>query len=76
MQLVRQSYGIAMAQCSFGGPTGVWLECTKCPASDKIKGAPLDISDRHAALIFRRGGWTGEGSRMLQAKCPKCSNLP
>jgi hypothetical protein len=75
MQLVRQSYGIAMAQCTYGGPRGVWLECTTsgCLASDKIAGASVDISDADAAKIFRKNGWTGKGNRMLQAKCPNCS---
>lgn len=75
MQLVTQTYGIAMAQCTYGGPRGVWLECTSpdCLSSDKIKGASVDISDADAAKIFRKGGWTGRGNRMLRAKCPKCS---
>lgn len=75
MHLVPQFYGLAMAQCVYGGPRGVWLECTSpdCRSSDKIKGASVDISDADAAKIFRKGGWTGKGNRMLQAKCPKCS---
>lgn len=76
MQLVPQNYGIAMAQCIYGGPRGVWLECTSpdCLASDKIKGCgTLDLSDTEAAAIFRKNGWTGKGNRMLRAKCPKCS---
>jgi hypothetical protein len=73
MQLVSQTYGIAMAQCTYGGPRGVWLECTACDRSDKIKGASTSISDAAAAAVFRRGGWTGKGVRMLGAKCPKCS---
>lgn len=75
LQLVRQSYGIAMAQCTYGGPRGVWLECTApgCLASDKIKGAKTTISDFDAAKVFRAGGWTGRGNRMLRARCPNCS---
>jgi hypothetical protein len=77
MQLVPQLYGIAMAQCTYGGPRGVWLECTGCNRrSDKIKGASVDISDNDAADIFRKGGWTGRTNRMLKAKCPACSIPP
>lgn len=77
LTLVRQSYGIAMAQCTFGGPRGIWLECTAvdCLSSDKIKGAPSDLSDADAAKVFRANGWTGEGVRMLKAKCPKCNGV-
>ena len=73
VQLIPQSYGIAMAQCTYGGPRGVWLECTVCPRSDRIKGVGTDILDKDAADIFRKGGWTGRTSRMLRAKCPSCS---
>jgi hypothetical protein len=75
MELVKQSYGIATAQCVYGGPRGVWLECTArgCTESDRIKGASVDISDADAATAFREGGWTGRGVRMLRARCPKCS---
>ena len=73
MQLVPQSYGIAMAQCTYGGPRGVWLECTSCNRSDRIKGASVDISDADAAKVFRDGGWTGTGAKMMRAKCPDCS---
>lgn len=75
MHLIPQTYGIAMSQCTYGGPRGVWLECTSpdCLASDKIKGASIDITDADAAKVFRKGGWTGKGNRMLGAKCPKCS---
>lgn len=73
MRLVAQSYGIAMAQCAYGGPRGVWLECTGCNRSDRIAGASTDISDRKAAAVFRKGGWTGSANRMLRAKCPECS---
>lgn len=73
----RQSYGIAMAQCVFGGPTpGIWLECTGCNDSQRIDGSRDhidEISDSQAAAIFRRHGWTGQGDRMLRAKCPNCS---
>lgn len=73
MQLVPQSYGIAMSQCTYGGPRGVWLECRSCDRSDRIKGVSAEISDADAAKIFRKGGWTGRTSRMLGAKCPTCS---
>jgi hypothetical protein len=74
--LIPQTYGIAMAQCVYGGPRGVWLECTSpnCLASDKIRGrGAFDLTDAQAAKIFRKGGWTGDGPRMLKAKCPACS---
>lgn len=73
MQLVPQSYGIAMAQCTYGGPRGVWLECKTCSRSDRIKGASVDISDADAAKVFRAGGWKGRGNQMLKARCPGCS---
>lgn len=76
-QLAPQSYGLAMSQCTFGGPMpGIWLECTGCQRSERIVGSRSDpdaISDQQAAAVFRRHGWTGEGSRMLKAKCPDCS---
>lgn len=72
--LKPQLYGIAMAQCAFGGPRGVWLECTVCPASDRIHGKrAFDLSDAEASAEFRKAGWTGQGTRMLKARCPKCS---
>jgi hypothetical protein len=74
MQLVPQSYGIAMAQVTYGGPRGVWLECTTCQRSERIKGASTSISDADAAKVFRAGGWTGRGKRMLKARCQKCSH--
>lgn len=74
LQLVPQSFGIAMAQCTYGGPRGVWLECRSCGGGDKIKGASINISDADAAAIFRAGGWTGSGVRMLAAKCPQCNS--
>lgn len=75
LHLTPQSYGIAMAQCTFGGPRGVWLECTApgCDKSDRLKGAKTTISDADAARVFRAGGWTGRGTRMLGAQCPACS---
>ena len=78
MRLVPQSYGIAMAQCTFGGPRGVWLECTspRCMTSEKISGVDaIDLSDAECARIFRKGGWTGRGNRMMKAKCPKCNGV-
>lgn len=74
-KLVPQSYGIAMAQVTFGGPKGVWLECTSCNRSDRISGARATMSDASAAKIFRKGGWTGQGDRMTRAKCPTCAAL-
>jgi hypothetical protein len=77
-KLEPQSYGIAMAQCTFGGPTGIWLECRTCRRSDKIKGtgskALADrLTDEHVSKIFRRHGWQGDTDRMLNAKCPDCA---
>lgn len=73
-RLVRQLYGIAMAQGTYGGPRGIWLECVTpgCLSSDRIAGVSIDISDAEAAAIFRKGGWTGNGPRMLRARCPSC----
>lgn len=73
MRLVPQFYGLQMAQCTFGSPRGVWLECTMCDRSDRIEGADLNVSDKKAASVFRKGGWTGKGNRMLRAQCPGCS---
>ncbi len=73
MKLERQIYGLAMAQGSFGGPQGVWLECQSCSESQKIVGAPVTMSNAAAARVFRSHGWTGRGDRMLRAKCPKCN---
>lgn len=80
-RLTRQSYGIACAGNNFGGPRGIWLECRGegCLASDLIVGSRFegdpytDITDTEAGEIFRRHGWTGEGERLLKARCPKCS---
>jgi len=75
--LVPQSYGIAGAQNRFGGPYGVWLECRECPASQKIAGVDPDAlrsaTDAECADVFKRHGWTGNGDKMLAAKCPSCS---
>jgi hypothetical protein len=77
--LTRQSYGIAMAQCTYGGPRGIWLECSVkgCNQSERIVGSTGEdwagVTDAEAAMIFRRHGWTGDGDRMLKAKCPSCS---
>ncbi len=75
LRLVPQSYGIAMAQGIYGGPRGVWLECTVegCDNSDRIAGPRKSFADAEAAAIFRAGGWHGEGDRMLKAQCPRCS---
>lgn len=74
-ELVRQSYGIAMAQGVFGGPRGVWLECRSCDESQRIKNsvAWIDKPDKEVAAVFRAHGWTGKGDRMLRAQCPRCS---
>lgn len=75
--LAPQTYGIACAQVRFGGPTGTWLECTGCDRNDRIVGSNSEewakVSDADAGEVFRRHGWTGEGERMLKAKCPSCS---
>lgn len=73
--LVPQSYGINMAQCTFGRPTGIWLECTECPTSHKIKGSLdwEDVPTSVAAKIFLKHGWSGKGENLTQAKCPVCS---
>lgn len=79
-RLTRQSYGIACAQTTFGGPRGIWLECKGCSRSDVIVGSRFagdryaDISDAEAAEIFRFHGWTGDGERMTNQRCPKCSS--
>ena len=78
LTLVRQSYGIAMSQVTFGGPRGIWLECSTCDDSQQVKGSRWDddifaLPDSEIAKVYRRHGWTGEGDRMLKAKCPKCS---
>lgn len=78
--LAPQSYGIACAQTRFGGPRGVWLECHECPTSDRIVGsnseAGMMMTDAEAAAVFRLHGWSGDGDRMLKARCPKCSAVP
>lgn len=72
--LVPQSYGIAMAQVTFGGPRGVWLECTSCDASHRIAASGwTGKSDAEVAAVFRHHGWTGRGDSMKRAKCPKCA---
>lgn len=76
-KLTRQSYGIAMAQGAFGGPVGIWLECTRCDESQTIVGSRDEawyrVPDSDVAKVFRRHGWTGIGDKMLRAKCPTCS---
>ena len=75
--LAPQTYGIACAQVRFGGPTGIWLECTGCDRNDRIVGSNSEewakASDANAIGIFLRHGWTGEGPKLLKAKCPTCS---
>lgn len=73
--LVPQTYGIAMAQCVYGGPRGVWLDCTGgCDGGARIKGPdPHSLTDAEAAAVFRAGGWEGKGDRMFRAICPGCS---
>lgn len=79
-KLTRQSYGIACAQATFGGPRGIWLECGNCKESQVIVGSRYmdsdpyaNITDAQASEIFRRHGWTGDGDRMLKTRCPSCS---
>lgn len=76
-KLAPQSFGIAMAQCTFGGPRGIWLNCTSCRRSDVIRGSNSEewqaVPDTDAAKVFRRHGWTGQGDNLLRAKCPTCS---
>lgn len=74
-RLVPQSYGLAMAQRTFGGPTGVWLECCACPVSERIIGTPdpMDMTDAEVAAVYLAKGWTGEGPSLKKARCPKCS---
>lgn len=72
-KLTRQSYGIAMAQVTFGGPRGVWLECgaRSCNESARIVGkGAMDAPDSEVAKVFRRYGWTGHGDAMTHARCP------
>jgi hypothetical protein len=77
--LARQSYGIATAGNAFGGPRGIWLECSRCPVSHVIVGSAVqpwpDISTADAATVFTRHGWTGEGEALTKARCPRCSTL-
>lgn len=81
-RLVPQTYGIAGGQTVFGGPRGIWLECGGCSASHKIAESRYDdsrfgqLTDAQAAQVFQANGWTGDGDRMLQARCPKCSSAP
>lgn len=76
-KLTRQSYGLAMAQGRFGGPAGIWLECTSCDNSEVIVGSNSDawaaVPTKRAAEVFRNAGWTGEGPAIKKARCPKCS---
>lgn len=72
--LEPQIYGLGMAQCAFGGPSGIWLECRVCPRSARIVGAKVnDLTDVEARAVFVAGGWTGRGPNLLKAKCPECS---
>ena len=76
-KLTKQSYGISMAQVSFGGPRGIWLECTTCLESQVIVGSRgeewKEVAIADCAKVFRRFGWTGTGHNLLGAKCPLCS---
>lgn len=79
-RLVPQMYGIATAQGVFGGPRGIWLECRACNRSDKIEGSRFgekweSASDADCAKVFRHHGWTGNGDRMTDARCPDCSKM-
>jgi hypothetical protein len=77
--LARQSYAVATAGNAFGGPRGIWLECTRCPQSQVIAGSAIEpwdqISDEDAASVFVRHGWTGRGPTLKAAKCPRCATL-
>lgn len=82
-ELTRQSYGLKMSQCVYGGPRGVWLECISCPESQTIIGSRagrdtpnvyMDATDAQLAEVFRRHGWTGIGATMLRARCPMCAD--
>lgn len=75
-RLVRQSYGIATAGNTYGGPRGVWLECRApgCNESQRIAGGGVfHFSDAEAEAIFRHYGWIGIGQRMMDARCPECA---
>lgn len=78
-QLTRQSFGIAMAQVSYGGPRGIWLNCKTCPQSQVIVGSNSEaweaISSEDAAQVFIRHGWKGEGPLLMRARCPKCAEV-
>lgn len=75
--LTRQSYGIAMAQVTYGGPRGIWLECTTCNESQVIVGSNSDewakVPTERCVEVFTRHGWTGEGPTLKKARCPRCS---
>lgn len=73
MKLQRQSYGIAMAQVTFGGPQGVWLECSApgCLESQRCVGGEQH-SNADVAVFYRSKGWTGFGPNMKRARCPAC----
>lgn len=79
IKLHRQSYGIACAQARFGGPRGIWLECTKCPESQVIEKSRFrddpnaNLTDAEVAKVFRLHGWKGRGDRMMRARCPQCA---
>jgi hypothetical protein len=78
-KLVPQSYGIQMSESVFGGPRGIWLECTQCPCSERIEGtedkAVADkLTDENVAYIFRKHGWTGKTNKLFEAMCPRCSD--
>jgi hypothetical protein len=82
--LARQTYGLQMAQVTFGGPRGVWLECREpgCGVSHVIVGSRTsdasedwyNAPDAVVAKVFRRHGWTGNGPRMTAARCPEHSH--
>lgn len=78
-QLVTQRYGIRTAQSVYGGPRGIWLECTECPTSKVIVGSNSDewaaVSTPDCAKVFLRHGWTGQGDSLKKARCPACSGV-
>lgn len=79
-KLVPQTYGLAMAQGHFGGPTGIYVECITCNNAAKIvhddpsrafsslNNDEIDaMSDEEAESIFRSFGWS-----VLPTRCPTC----
>lgn len=72
--VVPQSYGMQCAQVTFGGPRGVWLDCSgPCRGGGRVVGPdPHSLTDAEAVAVLRAAGWTGEGDKMKGALCPGC----